>query len=393
MRRWKEFPAMHVYHFGVYEPGALKRLMGRYATREDEVDSMLRAGLLVDLHQVFKQAVRASVEEYSLKKLEVFYGFVRKTALEDSREAMRYVEHRMELGWDGELPDRFRQVMEGYNEEDCLSTASLRAWLEGERQKLVASGTNIPRPAIGDGAPPEKVDERQRRVAALVAQLVDGIPLDPGQRSDHEEARWMMAQLLDWHRRENKASWWEGYRLAELDEEDLMDERAGLAGLRFVKRVGLERKIPVDRYWFEKQETEVRSDKDLYQRGEKIGSVQAIDLIERTIDIKKTKKTAEIHPTALYLWDRPMNVDAHSDSLLRLGDWVKENGIDATGKYRAARDLLLRRQPRLFAGQTMTALPARRQKLPHVGSPKSWIIRCLRFKDHRERGKRIQVHA
>jgi len=74
-----------VYHFGGYEPGALKRLMGRYATREDEVDSMLRAGLLVDMHQVFKQAVRASVEEYSLKKLEAFYGFTRKTALESSR--------------------------------------------------------------------------------------------------------------------------------------------------------------------------------------------------------------------------------------------------------------------------------------------------------------------
>jgi len=374
VRRRKEFPAMHVYHFGVYEPGALKRLMGRYATREDEVDSMLRAGLLVDLHQVFKQAVRASVEEYSLKKLEVFYGFVRKTALEDSRQAMRYVEHRMELGWDGELPERFRQVMEGYNEEDCLSTASLHAWLEGERQKLIASGTNIPRPVIGDGAPPEKVDDRQRRVAALVAQLVNGIPLDPGERSDHEEARWMMAQLLDWHRRENKASWWEGYRLAELDEEDLMDERAGLAGLRFVKRVGLERQIPVDRYLFEKQETEVRSDKDLYQRGEKIGSVQAIDLIERTIDIKKTKKTAEIHPTALYLWDRPMNVDAHADSLLRLGDWVKENGINAAGKYRAARDLLFRGQPRLFAGQTIAALTGEETK--------ATACRIAEFLDH-----------
>jgi hypothetical protein len=28
-----------------YEPAALKRLMGRYATRESEIDRMLRAGL------------------------------------------------------------------------------------------------------------------------------------------------------------------------------------------------------------------------------------------------------------------------------------------------------------------------------------------------------------
>src|ERR1700683_668000 len=59
-------PSMHVYHFGAYEPTVLKRLMGMYATREDEIDCLLRAGVLVDLHQVFKQGVRASVEEYSL---------------------------------------------------------------------------------------------------------------------------------------------------------------------------------------------------------------------------------------------------------------------------------------------------------------------------------------
>src|SRR5215831_10118675 len=108
-RRREADPKMHVYHFGGYEPGTLKRLMGMHATREDEVDRMLRAGTLVDLHQAFKQGVRASVEEYSLKKIEEFYGFKRETLLEQSRSAMRYVEHRLELGWDDEaLPESVR---------------------------------------------------------------------------------------------------------------------------------------------------------------------------------------------------------------------------------------------------------------------------------------------
>ena len=46
MRAWSEWPAMHIYHFTSYEPSALKRLMGRHSTREDEIDRMLRAGLL-----------------------------------------------------------------------------------------------------------------------------------------------------------------------------------------------------------------------------------------------------------------------------------------------------------------------------------------------------------
>src|SRR5579862_2891743 len=71
IRRWKVDPTMHVYHFGSYETAAFKRLMGAYATREDEIDRMLRAKIFVDLHTIFKRAVRASVEEYSLKALRV----------------------------------------------------------------------------------------------------------------------------------------------------------------------------------------------------------------------------------------------------------------------------------------------------------------------------------
>ena len=63
---------MHVYHYAPYEPSAFKRLMGRYATRETEVDRMLRARRFVDLYAVVRQALRASVERYSIKDLEQF---------------------------------------------------------------------------------------------------------------------------------------------------------------------------------------------------------------------------------------------------------------------------------------------------------------------------------
>ena len=363
IRRWKMDPAMHVYHFGSYETAAFKRLMGAYATREDEIDRMLRAKIFVDLHTIFKQAVRASVEEYSLKALESLTQFVRRTPLSESRAAMRYVEHALELGRADDVPDEFNLSLEGYNSEDCHSTAALREWLEGERQKLVDSGQIIPRPELGDGAPSEELDERQKKVAALVAQLTADIPFNPADRSGEQSARWMLAQLLDWHRRENKASWWEDYRLADLDDEDLMDERAGLAGLRFVKRISTERGIPVDRYAFERQETEARAGKDLYRQRQKFGKVVAIDHLARTIDIKKTRKTADIHLSALYVWDRPRGVDDHVDSLFELGEWVRDNGIDAVGRFRAARDLLLRRPPRLLRGETIAAKSGEEPKI------------------------------
>ena len=266
MQRWKQNPAMHIYHFAAYEPAAFKRLMGRYATREEEVDSMLRADLFVDLHTVLKQAMLASVEQYSLKRLEALPAFVRKVPLAESREAMYFVEHKLQLGRDLDLPEKHRAAMEGYNADDCFATAALRDWLESQRSSAIAAGATIPRPTLGDGAPTQDLDERQKRVAALVDKLKVGIPLKPEDRTKDQAATLMLANLLDWHRRENKAAWWEGYRLQELDDNELLEDRAGLAGLKFLERVAVENKIPIDRYSFDKQDTEVRADKDVYVR-------------------------------------------------------------------------------------------------------------------------------
>jgi uncharacterized protein len=347
MRRRKANPRMHVYHFGAYEPAALKRLMGMYATREDEIDRMLRAGVMVDLHQTFKQSTRASVEEYSLKKIEAFYGFERETPLDRSRAAMRYVEHRLELGWGNEeFPEDTRETMEGYNSEDCFSAAKLHDWLEEQRRALIELGTEVQRFVDRDEEASEELDERQKRVAALVEKLTVSIPGNPQERDEDQQATWLLAQLLDWHRREKKAAYWEGYRLADLDDDDLLEERAGLAGLKFIERLEAQ-KVPVDRYQFPKQEIEVRCEKELYHKGEKFGTVVAVNMLLRTVDVKKTKKTAELHPPAVYVWERPYDVKQQAESLFRIGEWVAENGIDKRGRYRAGRDLLLRKPPRL----------------------------------------------
>ena len=94
---------MHVYHYAPYEPTALKRLMGRYGTREDEVDRLLREGVMVDLLRVVRQSLRASVESYSIKRMEPFYGFVREVDLRDAGSSIVAFEPWLELG-EGERP-------------------------------------------------------------------------------------------------------------------------------------------------------------------------------------------------------------------------------------------------------------------------------------------------
>ncbi len=115
--------------------------------------------------------------------------------------------------------------------------------------------------------------------------------------------------------------------------------------------------MPTDRYSFEPQQaSNVRAEKEVYFGDEKFGEVVRIDHVKGVVDIKKTKKTAEVHPPTVYIWDAPLNSDAQAGSLYRIGAWVAESGIDAAGRYRAGRDLLLRRPPRLTGGEKFEQL-------------------------------------
>ena len=351
MARWAQHPAMHVYHFAPYEPSTLKRLMGRYGVREDEIDRMLRAKLFVDLHTVVKRSVRASVEQYSLKALEVFHGFVRNIRLDEAGRAMRTMQHSLESARGTQVSDAVKEAIVAYNADDCFSTQSLRDWVEGERTQLENAGHVLPRPVALGGTAAQAVSERQQRSAALAEALKRNVPVDPALRTPEQAASWLLADLLDWHRREAKAEWWEFFRMKDLTDEDLLDERSAIGGLTFVERVSFVRKIPTDRYSFEKQEMDVRAGNTVCKRGEKIGQVVAIDAAARTVDIKKTRKTAEIHPSAVFVDKTGPSSDEQADALYRLGDWVVFDGVNAPGRYRAARDLLLRVPPRLAGNE------------------------------------------
>jgi uncharacterized protein len=350
LQTWESNPGMHVYHYAPYEPAAFKRLMGRHATREAEVDRMLRAGLFVDLYAIVKHSVRASVETYSIKDLEPFYGFTRHVALGDARTNLRVVERALELGAVAAIPGSVRAAVEGYNRDDCLSAMHLRDWLEQLRASIEVGGTLVPRPERQDGTAPEKIDDRARRVQALMSVLTADVPAERSERDDEQQGRWLLAHLLDWHRREAKAPWWEFFRLRDLSEDELFAEKAALSGLQFVTRVGGTTKSPVDRYSYPLQDTEVREGDALHlPDGMNFGSVATIDRVARTVDIKKRGAQADVHPSALFAHS-VVNSDVLADALLRIADDVAQHGISGGTQYRAARELLLSRPPRLRSG-------------------------------------------
>ena len=350
LQSWAADPGMHVYHYAPYEPAAFKRLMGRYATREAEIDRMLRAHLFVDLYAVVKHSLRASVERYSIKDLEPFYGFTRTIALGDARTNLRVIERALELGATDAITNEVRAVVEGYNRDDCVSALHLRDWLEQLRASVEAGGTPVPRPAPKDGAAPETLDDRARRVQALMAALTANVPADRAERGDEQQGRWLLAHLLDWHRREAKAPWWEFFRLRDLSEDELFAEKAALSGLHFVARVGGTKRSPIDRYEYPRQDTEVRAGDSLHlPDGTDFGGVATIDRVARTVEVKKRGAQADVHPSAVFAHSA-VNADVLAEALLRIADDVVQYGVSGGTQYRAARDLLLGRPPRLRAG-------------------------------------------
>ena len=320
---WKDEPSMHVYHFNHYEPTAFKKLASRYVTRVEPLNELLRAERFVDLYPVVRQAVRAGVESYSIKKLEQYYAFTRKVALLNVHEPLMALELALEAKAPDAITDEIRDAVQGYNEDDCRSTQALREWLEVLRGRAIESGHDVPRPQV-DQKDVRKVIEIQQRAEALRERMLVNVPAEASDPAHPDHATWLLAYLIDWHRREVNAEWWEYFRLRDLPEEDLFDERKAVAGLEFRERLDVVRRKDngkptgsvIDRYRYPPQEIELKGTLNL-QTGKKFGDLTAHDRQARTLDVKKGPAMSETHPTAAFALD-VINVDVLQEAVMRL---------------------------------------------------------------------------
>ncbi len=190
----------------------------------------------------------------------------------------------------------------------------------------------------------------------MTARLLDRVVDERIQRSPEQQARYLLAHLLDFYRREDKSVWWEFFRLADLPPEDYLDEPQALADLSFVARLSMtKRGVAVNRYSFPPQECEIR-ERELYTaKDQKFGEVVRLDRDACIVDVKKLVARADDHPPRVFAHNR---VDGRvlADSLMRLGEWVADNGADGRADaHRAARDLLLNAAPRLLPGESCDA--------------------------------------
>lgn len=305
--RRREYPAMHVYHYANYEKDALRRLAQLHATREAQVDDLLRAEVLVDLYAVVRKALAISEESYSIKSLERFYGFNRDTVVKKGNESIVMFE-----SWMVDRNPATLHEIERYNRDDCRSTHHLREWLLERRLEAMAKfGIELPlRPPksprdwchdeFREGCPKcaqRREDEREeaRRTDWERALLHNVLPPRTEQEyalmTPERRTRYLLANLLAYHRREERPAWWAYFDRCENVDQLLEFDKEAIAGLTLREDTPpvKEKKSFVYTYAFPDQFYKLGEDDTAVDpRTKKSGTIVAIDGDKNLLRFKTT---------------------------------------------------------------------------------------------------------
>lgn len=202
------FPAMHVYHYNHTERSALERLT-RGTDSESLLQSLVEAGVFVDLYAVVRNALVVGTESYGLKHLEHLAGFRRSGGIEQGAGAVIEYEAFMQTR-DPQLLDAIAR----YNEDDVAATKALRDWLVRHRPTHLAWREN----AFATEDVEYDTDELVRRL----------------QSADPSSPAYLLSDLLNYWRRERSASTAPKFAAAEGDGEALLGRGEYIAELSLV---------------------------------------------------------------------------------------------------------------------------------------------------------------
>ena len=261
--RWREHPELHIFHYSHYEPNALRRLMGKYGTCEQEVDDLLRGGVFVDLYRVVRQSVMIGEPSYSLKYVEHLYRSQREGDVASAGESIVFYQ-RWLIAQDGDTPETsviLKQIRD-YNEEDCRSTVELASWLRC-RQKEAGIAPRAAEEVSEETAQETEVKTDKARRHALAQEILSSLaaPRPSGPAGERHRVTELLAWLLEFHRREEKPIWWRRFDRMDMEERELIDDPDCLGGLQRTRRppVPVKQSFAYEYSFDPHQETNVRA--------------------------------------------------------------------------------------------------------------------------------------
>ena len=318
--RLRDNPDLHVYHYASYEITALRRLMGRYGTREAELDDLLRRGVFVDLYKVVKGGLRVSRRGYGLKELEAFLPLRREAEIKDGGSSIVAFEQ-----W---MITRDQAVLDGiaaYNREDCIATRLLRDWLLERRAEALAAFGPFPPPEPEESKP--VTPEKESRVALREALLGVG-----------DDVSVLAAQLLDYHDRERKPVWWWFFDRMEMTIEELVEDAESIGALRPTGKRELVKKSIVHDFTFPGQEHKLRRGQEVRDpaTGKRAGEIVELDREALLLRLKRGPSLDGVPLPQALIPGSPYWTKDQEDALERIGRSL----LEGSGRYPAIESVL-----------------------------------------------------
>lgn len=403
MARWQQFPDLHVYHYAPYEITAMKRLMGKYGTREAEVDSLLRNGVFVDLYRIVRQGMRIGASSYSLKKVEKLYLEPRAGDVQDATASIVFYAQWQESG---EAPDwrnsPILKKIRDYNQVDCDSTLLLTEWLRG---KQVEHGIPYHPPHEEDrtgGAPKKDAPAPALENMELIRNMLAKLPEEGDERVIGE----LLAHFVEFHRRDNKPMWWARFERAAMSEEELHDDINCLGGLELEGAPVRDKRSLIATYRFDPDQDSKIATKSKVMPSHELNAkleVVGLDSNDGRIDLRMseaalTSKLGGAFPSRLSLIpDEFVSPGVIEQALKELAEtWLDSGDIPP-----CLRRLLLRQPPRVDGvdpgaplSDVHQAVPAMRESTLAIQGPpgtgKTYTASRL-IKQLIESGKRVGI--
>jgi uncharacterized protein len=202
----------------------------QFGTREAEIDELLSREVFVDLYMIVNQALFVGQPSYSIKYIEHLYRARRDAGVTNAGDSI--VEYAKYLNSPDGVTWETSAILRGirdYNIDDCDSTVKLTFWLRSlQDQTGITYQENLPGlensesiqdPDEDDGASLNPKEISDALLAPLMLAEEQGRSL-----TTVERARKLMAELIEFHRRERKQYWWKHYDRIKLTHAELIED-------------------------------------------------------------------------------------------------------------------------------------------------------------------------
>jgi len=330
-KHFKKYPKSKIYHYGSYEVTALLKLTSLHKVKDIEYDNFLRLYKFVNLLNVNRQGIYISENSYSLKNMEIFYGFEREGDLRKGDVSQEYYSEWMETQNQQLLDD-----IESYNEQDCRSTYELHQWLlsiKPEESTWFAS---------------YKDDDEEVDLKDWEAKMMEYHEKIENSPIKNEKIKQLMSDILGFYNRENKPSWREFFDRKTKSDEELIDDPECIGNMVSVGEPVPEKRSMIFRYQYEDQDFKLRKSKKTiiannqdFEQDDYAGAIVDIDYTEKEVFIKRGNAKGKLPQLLSIGPNKPQDNPRLIANIYKFVDSL----INQQKKYKALNDFLSKKLP------------------------------------------------